>query len=68
MYPTTQVTWSKEVLREAAQGLVSDSRVLIDSYQESPLHLVSRLTISSVDESDTAVYSCHAAGEYKVSI
>ena len=63
VYPTTSVKWFKKVHRDPESEIISDGRrVTVDTYQETQMELVSRLVIHSVQETDTAVYSCHVGG------
>ena len=62
VYPTTNVKWLKKVHRDPEVEITRSERLSIDSYQETQTQLVSRLTIQTVTEEDTGVYTCRVGG------
>lgn len=63
-YPPPEIQWYKRVYRQNEVPLTSDGlRVTANTFQETQLVVVARLTVKQVTDEDTATYRCQAMTE-----
>ncbi|XP_023333697.1 papilin [Eurytemora carolleeae] len=64
-YPLPSAVWSKKEHRQPDSILQNDNdHIIIETFYDSTLEMVSKLTIRSVTDADTATYSCSVQTDF----